>query len=227
MTALVFVPLKLDAGYNWSGTSPAAQVAAAALYRTGKDESDWHPGGAWVAQVDAPDSVPPACPVATNDLCDIEAYRPGSNGTLFSPQGGLRISVLGLATIGRMLLRGGEVDGVRLLMPESVASLFTPVWRNGPAGDTYKGLMRAYGPGAQCLSGEAGALDQPVAGRTLAWCGHLGEAYGLLSGLWVDRDAGRVYVYALTGSRDDPMASPHHSAFTGAEEAVLTALVKH
>jgi CubicO group peptidase (beta-lactamase class C family) len=163
------------------------------------------------------------------DLCAIDSYRPGDNGTLFSPQGGLRISVLGLARIGRMLLGEGAVGGVRLLRPDSVATLFTPVWRwgEGEAGDTYKGLMRAYGPGAQCLSGEPRAPDQPLAGRSLAWCGHLGEAYGLLSGLWIDRAAGRAYVYALTGSRDDPARYPHRSAFTGPEEAILTALADH
>ncbi len=231
MTRLVFAPLRLDAGFNWSGVSAAGRAGAATLYRTGRDETDWHPGGAWVAQVDAADARQPPC-----TACDLEAYPPGQNGTLFSPQGGLRISVLGLARIGRMLLGQGTVDGVRLLTPASVAALFTPVWRIGTAGagpgaaangDTYDGLMRAYGPGAQCLSGEAGAADQPVAGAALAWCGHLGEAYGLLSGLWIDRAAGRVYVYALTGSRDDPKLYPHRSGFTGSEEAILTELVRH
>ena len=46
----------------------------------------------------------PDCPVLAPNGCDLSAYVPGSNGALFSPQGGLRISVRDLAVIGRMLL---------------------------------------------------------------------------------------------------------------------------
>ena len=226
MTRLVLAPLLLDAGYNWSGASDAAVASAAVLYRKGKDETAWDPAGPWVAQVDDMKGVRPTCPVATDGgSCELDRYTPGTNGTLFSPQGGLRISALGLAKIGRMLLRGGEVDGVRLLTPASVKTLMTPVWTGGDHGDDYNDLMRAYAPGLQCLTGDADAADQPVSGRVLRWCGHLGEAYGLLGGLWIDRAGGRVYVYLLTGSGDDPAKYPHHSGFMGAEEAILTELV--
>ena len=225
MTRLVLAPLKLDAGYNWSGASDAAVAGAAVLYRKGADETAWRPDGPWVAQVDDLRGNRPACPVVTDGAaCDLAAYVPGTNGTLFSPQGGLRISALGLATIGRMLLRGGEVDGVRLLSAKSVATLFSPVWAGGPAGDDYHGLMRAYSPGLQCLTAGVGAADQPVAGKVMRWCGHLGEAYGLLGGLWIDRAGGRVYVYLITGTADDPAKSPRRSGFTGPEEAVLSDL---
>lgn len=224
MTALVLAPLHLDAGYNWSGASDAAVARAAVLYRRGKDETAIDPAGPWVAQVDDLAGKRPACPVATDGGCDLDRYVPGTNGTLFSPQGGLRISALGLATIGRMLLGDGVVDGVRLLKPASVRALMTPVWREGQgaADDTYKGEMRCYGAGLQCLSGEAGATDQPVAGAK--WWGHLGEAYGLLGGLWVDREHGRVLVYLITGTGDDPARAPHRSAFFGVEEALLQEL---
>jgi CubicO group peptidase (beta-lactamase class C family) len=220
MTRLVLAPLRLDAGYNWSGASDAAIGRAAVLYRTGKDESDWHKDGAWVAQADDMKGVRPACPVRSAGGCDLAGYVPGTNGTLFGPQGGLRISALGLATIGRMLLRGGEVDGVRLLSPASVHTLMTPAWRYSarPQDDTYQGTMLCYGAGLQCLTGVAGASDQPVKG---AWWGHLGEAYGLLAGLWVDRAGGRVLVYALTGSREDPFGPPHRSGFSAAEENII------
>ncbi|WP_426163338.1 serine hydrolase domain-containing protein [Sandarakinorhabdus sp. DWP1-3-1] len=225
MTRLVLAPLRLDAGYNWSGASDAAVTRAAVLYRRGRDETAIDPAGPWVAQVDDLQGVRAACPVATDGApCDLEAYRPGDNGTLFSPQGGLRISASGLATVGRMLLNGGSVDGVQVLRPASVRALMTPVWRDGQgtAGDTYQGEMRCYGPGLQCLSGEAGASDQPVAGAR--WWGHLGEAYGLLGGLWIDRKHRRVLVYLITGTGDDPAKAPHRSAFSGVEEAVLQEL---
>jgi hypothetical protein len=57
-----------------------------------------------------------------------------------------------------------------------------------------------------------------------SWWGHLGEAYGLLGGLWVDPPGGRVIVYLITGTADDPKKAPHATGFTGPEEAVLRAL---
>jgi hypothetical protein len=81
--------------------------------------------------------------------------------------------------------------------------------------------MLCYGPGLHCLSGVRGASDQPVQG---AWWGHLGEAYGLLAGLWVDRTRDRVLVYALTGSRDDPFKPAHRSGFAAVEEAIMADL---
>ena len=223
MTRLVLKPLNLDAGYNWSGASDAAIASAATLYRTGKDETDWHPDGAWVAQVDDMKGVRVACPVRTQNGCDLDAYVPGTNGTLFSPQGGLRISALGLATIGRMLLGDGTVDGVRLLTPDSVKTLMTPVWQASgrPQDDDYDGMMRCYGPGLHCLTG---GHDSPV--PRARWWGHLGEAYGLLAGLWVDRDGDRVLVYALTGTRDDPFKPAHVSAFSAVEEKILQELAR-
>ncbi len=228
MTRLVLAPLSIDGGYNWSGASDAALARAAVLYRRGRDETAIDPAGPWVAQVDDLKGVRPACPVATKEDCDLAGYRPGTNGTMFSPQGGLRISALGLARIGRMLLGGGAVDGVRVLKRASVKALFTPVWRVGQGetgenyGENFGGTMLCYGPGLQCLSGEAGATDQPVAGAR--WWGHLGEAYGLLGGLWVDREHDRVMVYLITGTADDPGKAPHQSSFFGVEDAVLQEL---
>ncbi len=225
MRRLVLEPLSLDAGYNWQGASDAAVRAGAVLYRKGRDETAWNPAGPWVAQVDANLGVRPACPVRAAPACALEAYRPGSNGTLFGPQGGLRISALGLAKIGRLLLRGGEVDGVRLLRAETVERMKAPRWQAGGAvpGDSYDGQMLCYGAGPQCLSGVVGATDQPVPGAR--WFGHLGEAYGLLGGLWVDQAGGRVLVYLLTGTSEDPLKVPHLvSAFTAVEDAILADL---
>ena len=226
MTRLIFAPLRLDACFNWLGCSAAA-ARAAVLYRKGRDESAWDPAGLWVAQIDDLRGRLPACPVRTlpGAACDLAAYRPGDNGTLFSPQGGLRISVADLATIGRLLLGYGKVDGVRLLTRASVAMMLAPVWRGGAAGETYHGQMRCWGLGVQCLTGAAGEGDQPVAGRQVRWNGHLGEAYGLYSGLWIDRAHRRVFAYAITGTAADPAGFPgRYSAFPSFEEVVLTDL---
>ena len=106
MRRLVFEPLALDACYGWSTCSQAAIERAVVLYET--------PGGEPVN--DNLGGQAPPCPVqrARDGSCDLGLWQPGINGGLFSPQGGMRISAAGLAPIGRLLLRGGEVDGVRL-----------------------------------------------------------------------------------------------------------------
>lgn len=228
MRRLVLEPLAIDACYNWSGCSPAAVARAAALYRKSRDEEGWTPSGDWVVQVDdlrggAPDClVRLASPTAS---CDLTGYRPGDNGTLFSPQGGLRISVRDLGRIARLLLGEGELDGVRLLRPESVRLMLTPVWRQGEGatGESYGGLMRCYGLSVQCLIGGG---DQPVAGNP-RWLGHMGDAYGLWSGVWIDPVAGRGVAYAVTGTAADPAGYPgQRSNFRAYEEALLEEMVR-
>ena len=54
----------------------------------------------------------PACPVlAPPGAAIFPPIGLGDNGALFSPQGGLRISVRDLATIGRLLLNRGRHGG--------------------------------------------------------------------------------------------------------------------
>lgn len=227
MTRLVLAPLNIDAGYNWQGASDDAIARAAVLYRKGRDETAWDNAGPWRAQVDDLKGARAACPVNSRAGCDLAAYRPGDNGTIFSPQGGLRIALTDLARIGQLLLRGGEVGGVRLLKPATVRAMRTPVWQAGGAvpGDDYQGQMLCYAAGPQCLSGRAGASDQPV--PNAKWWGHLGEAYGLLAGLWIDEKRGRVMAYALTGSADDPFKAPKlRSAFSAPEDIIMAELAR-
>lgn len=232
---LILRPMQLDACFNWSGCSDGLRANAAALYRKGRDETAWAPAGPWLTQVDAPDARPDGgCPVGLPEgaACALNAYVPGTNGTLFSPQGGLRISVEGLATIGAMLLGGGEWRGRRVLSPASVEALFTSTPTAGPAdappGETYRGLMAHWGL-MHCLSGNgAPGGDQPLSPRASRACGHLGEAYGLYSGLWVDRAAGRAWAYALTGTADDPLRWPGaRSRFAALEEALMAEAARH
>jgi len=223
MQRLVMEPLKVDACYNWSGCSNAAASRAAVLYRKSVDEEGWTPSPDWVPQVDDLRGRPPACLVrlpSPGARCDLETYRPGDNGTLFSPQGGLRISARDLGRVARLLLNEGEIDGVRLLRPETVRAMLTPHWRWGeaPAGETYGGLMRCYGLSVQCTIGGG---DTPL-DRPLRWFGHMGDAYGLWSGLWIDPAAGRGYVYYVTGTAENPAKHPgRRSKFHAFEEAIL------
>jgi len=203
MARLVLDPLKLDACFNWTTCSDAAVARAVVLY--GSDGS---------VRRDDLHGRRPDCPVLAAAECDLTGYVPGTNGALFSPQGGLRVSARDLAAIGRVLLRPGK-----FLKPSSVAVLFAPVGTAG-SGETEGGFYCRYGLATQTLATPVeGCRDDPF-GDGRARVGHAGEAYGLRSGLWLDRRRGRGVAFFVTGVADD--APKGRSAFTVAEESVLS-----
>ena len=216
MRRLVLAPLQLDACFNWSGCSDAAIARAVVLY-----DADGAP------QKDDLHGLRPACPVivAEGDDCNLARSTPGSNGALFSPQGGLRISVRDLARIGRLLLNDGTLDGVRILKPSSMRALTTPIWTwngsNGEIGEddepTRGGFFCGYGLAMQHLaSGDNTRCRDDLFGDGRKRFGHSGNAYGLLSGLWIDRERGNGVAYFATGVAND--SSGAHSAFSAIEE---------
>lgn len=204
----VIEPMKLDACFNWPTCSDSALARA--------------------VQLSAPDGTPvrddlhgrrPACPVYVEPPtpCDLSLWRLGENGALFAPQGGLRISVRDLARVGRMLLNGGAIDGARILSPQSVETLLAPLWRyDGTNGKTDNGFYCTYGLATQTLPTAARGCDDDPAGDGIVRVGHSGDAYGLRSGLWIDRARGAGVAYFVTGLGDDPPLGD--SAFRAAEE---------
>lgn len=210
MKRLVLGPLRLDACFNWTACSDGA-VARAVVLRDVKG----------VAVRDDLHGRRPACDVApaADGSCDLATWRPGENGALFSPQGGLRISMRDLATIGRLIARGGEVNGVRLLSPASIAVLAQPEWTfDGSNGDTDQGFQCRYGLAMQTLATDRpGCRDDPF-GDALQRIGHAGDAYGLRSGLWIDPVTGKGVAYFTTMVPDGVRAS--RSGFSPAEEAI-------
>lgn len=208
MERLVLKPLHIAGCYNWALCAEPVTQRAVVLTRGGKPVRDDHHGAV------------PACPVtpARDGSCDLTRWRAGANGAIFSPQGGLRISARGLARIGRMLLRGGEVDGVRLLSRASMRLLETPLWTyDGSNGDTAGGFYCSYGLAVTFLPTAREGCRDNVAGDGRARFGHAGEAYGLRSGLWIDRAGGTGVAYFATDVAEAPGA---HSAFTPVEEAL-------
>jgi CubicO group peptidase (beta-lactamase class C family) len=190
MRRLVLEPMQIDACFNWSGCSKDKIARHVVLYRA---------SGA--VALDDLKGKPPECLVnkAPDAPCDLEAYRIGTHGGLFSPQGGLRISVRDLATIGQLLLRKGRLpDGTRLLSEAGIAEMMRPHWRaDGANGEQEKGFYCAYGLSVQIL-GQCPPGDDPFGdGRTRF--GHAGDAYRLKSGLWIDPERGTGIAYFATG----------------------------
>jgi CubicO group peptidase (beta-lactamase class C family) len=161
----VLAPLKLDACFNWgAGCSPQRRSQAVTLLRTNGDLAR-----------DAAITGTDPCPVlaASDGGCDLSRYQIGKNGSSFSPQGGLRISAQGLSKIGQVLLNGGRP----ILSRKAFAEMTRVQWRfTGKNGDDDKGYFNAYGLGVH--------IHQDSKGAT--WLGHVGEAYSLRAGLWVN-----------------------------------------
>src|SRR5687767_12426485 len=113
MDKLVLKPLRLDACFNWTTCDDSTVGRAVVLYA---------PDGAVLR--DDLKGARPACPVvpAADGSCDLDPYLLASNGALFSPQGGLRISIRDLVETGRLLLRNGRTaDGARFLSEASIS----------------------------------------------------------------------------------------------------------
>lgn len=178
MARLVLTPLGLDACYNWgAGCSNGRRAQAVTLLRPNGDLAR-----------DAAMKGPDPCAVypASDGSCDVEKlYRLGRNGSAFSPQGGLRISARDLAKIGQVMLR----NGAPLLSPKSFAEMTGPVWTfDGSNGDDDKGYFTAYGLGVHWLVDAEGNR----------WFGHVGEAYSLRAGFWINPAEGKGFYRYVT-----------------------------
>ena len=202
MKRIVIAPLRLRACFNWTTCGRRQIARAVVLYDS-------------VGQVVRDDlqGARPACPVLIEGACDLAGYRPGTNGALFSPQGGLRISAADLARVGRMLIRNRGT----FLTPASIDRITTPVWTfDGTNGDTEQGFYCTYGLGVQIVATPVGGCHDDPFGDGRRRLGHAGEAYGVRSGLWIDRGARTGVAYFATAVPDDAVKGD--SAFTAIEE---------
>ncbi|MBL8968609.1 MAG: serine hydrolase [Spirochaetaceae bacterium] len=231
----VLGPLGIDGGYNVALLSDEGLSKLAAIYRKAGPDGSWRPAGPWAAQVDDCRGRRPALPFRALPGVGPEAlgsYAPGDNGTIFSPQGGLRISARDLAKILRLFLNGGEVDGVRLLSRESVARMTTSRWAYDPAlrnGELYSGLTRETGLG---LARTTAARDEQGGDRLLEsggprlW-GHHADAYGLLGGLLFDPEEGFGFVYLIGGTARAPEGRRgRYSSWFEWEEEIQAAILE-
>jgi CubicO group peptidase (beta-lactamase class C family) len=206
MARLVFTPLTLDACFNWTTCSNAKIARHVVLY-----------GANGAVRRDDLHGREPDCPVLTIGGCDLSTYTPGDNGALFSPQGGMRISIRDLARIGQLLLRNGE----DFLKPASIAEMTRAHWSfDGSNGDSEGGFYCSYGLAVQQLATQPAICNDDLLRDGKRRIGHSGEAYGLRSGLWIDPAGGRGVAYFTTAVPDD--ARKGQSAYTAVEERLAT-----
>jgi CubicO group peptidase (beta-lactamase class C family) len=105
------------------------------------------------------------------DAIDYSGYVPGTNGALFSPQGGLRTTVKDLTRFLEAHVNAGELNGTQILKPEIVDLMHSAHW----SGHRTDGFFRNGGLQFQIT-------DDLIPGHRLV--GHAGDAYGLLSDMY-------------------------------------------
>lgn len=228
MKRLILDPMGLHGGFHPADFSAADLRNLATLYRKRSDidgKEIWNSAGPWIAQVDdysrdAP--VPRAGP----------EYLLGSNGTLMSPQGGLRVSAADLGKIMLMLMNQGKHDGRRILKAEILTTMFAEYWRHDGrrnSADNYQGLFHAWGLGNQHFLdiSAAGRGDRLVDGGGFTGVGHLGDAWGLTAAFVLDPARRNGFIYLIGGPGTDPATYPGlYSSRYRYEELIMTALYR-
>ncbi|QUL37839.1 serine hydrolase [Erythrobacter sp. JK5] len=175
----VFAPLGVKACLNWIGCDEEMVARAVTLYRdTGE-----------IARDDAAD-LPPNCtiPVAEGVECSLDDYVPGTNASIFSPQGGVRIGMLDLAKIAQMLMAGPDTD---FLTMEAHRAQLMPIITQPLEPLADQDFFCAYGLGIQMIEQPGRDCQDTLFADGYQHFGHAGEAYGLRSGLW---NADHTYV---------------------------------
>ncbi|KOY87160.1 hypothetical protein AD998_14285 [bacterium 336/3] len=200
----IFSPLGLDASFNIQDIQNLHQIAT--LYRKKDNE--------WIPQTDNFSEKKP-------QNKDLSKYIVGSNGFIFAPQGGLRISAQDLATLTFMFMNHGIYKNVRILKPETVKTMFSPQWTyNGSNGDDYHGLFKQWGLGLHITTQTTkGDIVFPNKKMT----GHPGEAYGLISDWYMNLETGEAVIFITNGSAN-PYKTGSKSAFYAPEEEIFQAV---
>jgi CubicO group peptidase (beta-lactamase class C family) len=223
MRETLFEPLNLRIGYNWSGVPQAKRNRAAAACR-------WD-GSAWTPQVDG---APPRAPEIAfyrgenNDAATEADYSIGLNGFAFAPHGGLRLSLSDMDRLARFYLAGAPLAG-----EGSLALMSAPQWTfdpQAPNGTTERGWYQSFGLGVHIGLGRdapgASPGDNFFGAGKRDWRGHLGDAYGLMTGLFWNARENTTIVWAVNGMPETDRPPGARSALSTPEESIIDAALR-
>jgi CubicO group peptidase (beta-lactamase class C family) len=179
-----FILTPLGASGSFNIDDLASQINdIAVLYRKA--------GNSWSPQLDNFNGIAPNPRNYAN-------YMIGTNGLVFGPQGNLRINAKSLAKFLLMIRNNGVYANTRILNDSTVRMMRNTQWNytNTNSGNDYYGLFSRWGLGIHISTGTAGS-DQ-VFTNTVMW-GHPGEAYGLISDMYIDTLGKKGVVFVTNG----------------------------
>lgn len=208
------------------------------IYRKQDRQGRWEEKGPWQGIMDDFGGVQPPRETLSlqnpyaQDVCqtyDLAGYQPGTNATIFSPQGGLRLSLEELGHVLAMLLHDGRYAGRQVLRPASLQAMFSSQWTyDGHNGDTCGQTLLTYGLGEFFVDGRGPARCCRT--KAIDLWGHTGQAFGLLSGLFIRPGTGSGFAYVMNGEAlaedDDPRSAGQFSRNYIWEEKVMDGLCR-
>lgn len=201
---LVFAPLGIKACLNWIGCPQERLASAVTLYRdTGEIARD---GKA---------DLPPECtiPVAEGSACTLDDYVPGTNASVFSPQGGIRIGMMDLARIGQALM---DHQNTVFLSARARERAFFYLLSGRTKEQEF---FCNYGLHMQAIEETDAPCEDTLFDDGKVRIGHAGEAYGLRSGLWIDSEGESGIAYFTTAVPD--RTSEDEGGFDAREIALM------
>lgn len=170
----VLDPLEIDGSFNIQDLTDINNLSV--LYRRNNNT--------WVPQVDNYGGVKPLPRNLSN-------YVIGTNGVIFSPTGGLRISAKDLAKIMIVLKNNGKYGNKQIISENAVNEMLKTVWTyNGGNGNNYYGIFNRYALGNHTTT-------DLLPGQVLI--GHPGEAYGLISDMYFSKVKNYGIVFICNG----------------------------
>ncbi|MBQ7529707.1 beta-lactamase family protein [bacterium] len=202
--------LSIGGDYVAGNFSPQEFEKLGTVYQKKDAEGKWDENGPWYGQADdyrgrqpQADIVAPQNPYAEGIQEDyiLKGYRPGTNATMLSPAGGLRLSVEELSHALLMLINGGVYEGKRVLSPASIQEMASRQWtytEKTNNGENYGGSILSYGLGLYQIDGKSTARF--CRDKEFNFIGHTGEAFGLLSSCFFRPGTGDGFVYIINGT---------------------------
>lgn len=197
-----------------------------------------NPDDNWCASIDDFKGIQPAKDTLAlqnpydetfSHVYDLSDYRAGTNATIFSPQGGLRISFEELTHALEMLMNGGTYRDKTILSRQSLETMLKPRWiYNGNNGDTCGGAIPNYGLGVYRIDGNGS--NRVCKDYAVDLIGHTGVAFGMLSGLFFIPGTQSGFVYMMNGTAIKETADPRSlGEFSGNyiwEEKIMGAIIR-
>ena len=203
----LFRQLDIKADYLPANFSAKEFELLGAVYQKKNLRGQWDEFGDWYGKADDYKGIqPPKDTVQLQNpyaeefqgIYSLKDYRVGTNATIFSPQGGLRISFEELAHALEMMMNGGIYRGRRVLSQNSLDEMFKPHWvYKNKNGRPYGGAILNYGLGTYFIDGKSNA--RVCRKHEINLIGHTGAAFGLLSGIFFIPETKSGFVYMTNG----------------------------
>ncbi len=215
--------LETRADYVPSNFERAEFEMLGAVYQKKNPRGIWNERGDWYGKADDFRGIqPPKDTISLQNpydenfqaVYDLKNYRAGTNATIFSPQGGLRISFEEMTHALEMLMNGGVFRGRKILSEKSIETMLTPHWiYNGKNGNTYGGAILSYGLGIYFIDGKSSA--RLCKDFELNLIGHTGAAFGMLSGIFFIPKTKTGFIYMMNGAAISEEDSRSAGKFSG------------